>query len=373
MVALRLLALLTVLLIGVTDGTKITVYQSPLTYYDVEHREGGWLETAAVEKEIPFSSRFECQFVTLPFEFPYYADKITRLGVTRLGFVYTGPYTNARLTELMHIAPLMNLFTFNSGNVTQATVLDEGKSIYVLQWNNVSILNYTATFQLQLHLNGTMVFAYQNISSEVLNMAVVSVVSAFPWVNSATADVAANPLVQQPSQFGTNCSICTDIAVTTPFSCQWCTTLRRCSDTFDARYEEWAEHCSSTKTESTECAAYSEDATTEPTASAIDTAVDSYTTLGEWLEALLSEGVLAYDSGSLISLDLSECRCSTAHLGSWPALKLKFNSVDFGFYCEFRDNKFISFQDRVLVQDSSGIPLLDLVTTVFTVPPLTAR
>ena len=35
---------------------------------------------------------FAFQFLTLPFEFPYYSDKINRIGVTKLGFIYTGVF-----------------------------------------------------------------------------------------------------------------------------------------------------------------------------------------------------------------------------------------------------------------------------------------
>ena len=37
----------------------------------------------------------------------------------------TGPYTTARLTELMHIAPLMNLYSEEAGSVKYETLLDK--------------------------------------------------------------------------------------------------------------------------------------------------------------------------------------------------------------------------------------------------------
>ena len=39
--------------------------------------------------------------------------------------VSTGPYTTARLTELMHIAPLMNLYSEEGGSVKYETLLDK--------------------------------------------------------------------------------------------------------------------------------------------------------------------------------------------------------------------------------------------------------
>ncbi|KAL5247760.1 hypothetical protein ACHWQZ_G019594 [Mnemiopsis leidyi] len=319
---IRLVVILTTCLIGASWGklVTVTVYQSSLTYYDTVEGEGEWVDLTDAATELNFTARFDCQFVSLPFQFPYYSDKINRIGVTKLGFIYTGPYNNARLTELMHIAPLMNLYKLENGSVSYETFVDQsGTSFYVLQWSNVTVLDYSATFQLQLHQNGTIVFVYKNISEGLPERSVVSIVSSFPWITSENQspdewtffeyeEIKANKKhitngtaisfnLRQNCLAATNCTSCLDIGKSTQFSCMWCDSLQRCSDTFDSRYAQWNEKCSKPTTLYKECPANQERNETLSVLSD-DMFEQQLALLNQWFESLANSTLFGSNSGT---------------------------------------------------------------------------
>ncbi|CAD6198554.1 unnamed protein product [Caenorhabditis auriculariae] len=108
----------------------------------------------------------------ITFPFPFYGHRMTNLTIATGGFIYIGDQTHNWLAATQYIAPLMaNFHTYlNNSNIIY---VDDGK-MFVVEWRRVQLReeaqNNTFSFQVILHKNGDIVFAYKDVPMDVANI-----------------------------------------------------------------------------------------------------------------------------------------------------------------------------------------------------------
>lgn len=208
--------------------------------------------------------------VKLNFTFIFYGHEVDSITVATGGFLYMSDFLHDRLTYSQYIAPLMA--NFGTESLNQSHIHYSGNDTsFTVWWENVTLRDYPSagqfSFQATLFKNGRIAFVYDSIP-----VPIGSIPSQFHSVRAGLSDayyfdevtsagyterkiseynrvtvsvtvignrsvVVIEPLptcIQQKS-----CSSCLTAATTLPFACQWCPQLKRCSDGFDRKRQQW--------------------------------------------------------------------------------------------------------------------------------------
>lgn len=77
----------------------------------------------------------------------------------------------------------------NTYNLTNSCHVLTGVEVFIVEWCDMILLNSSASFQLHIYSNGTLVLAYEKVAEMIRNTGITSVTSSFPWI---TADTKGN-------------------------------------------------------------------------------------------------------------------------------------------------------------------------------------
>ncbi|GLV39243.1 lethal (1) G0289 [Carabus blaptoides fortunei] len=206
--------------------------------------------------------------VRLSFDFPFYGHIVRNITIATGGFLYTGEYVHSWLAATQYIAPLMANFDTSLSNDSFIKYIDNGTA-FTVQWEKVSLQDKPNdgefTFQTTLHINGDIVFAYQNIPIVIeqiqddhhpvkvgLSDAYISdrtmffvrrkTIYEYHRVNFNRQDIK-NYTVIYLSALPTclsnkDCVSCVS-KPTSNFMCAWCTGINRCSSGMDRHRQDW--------------------------------------------------------------------------------------------------------------------------------------
>ncbi|XP_048580031.1 plexin domain-containing protein 2 isoform X3 [Nematostella vectensis] len=227
----------------------------------------------------------------LKFKFPYYGHLVENISVTDEGFLYTG-WVSTRfdiMRQVMYVAPLMAYFNpaiNNSASIYYLSTDDQ----FTVQWNNIYLEREqhagAFTFQCTLFKSGKIHFAYKSVPKNVTDIqgysdhgVRVGLSDAFTVTRQAYLDgkiilvrifyryheiALEQSLVRSDTGFilqpkancisATSCDSCREVAESSDFSCKWCNTLQRCSDSIDRNRVEWFQSFCNYHAIITECA-----------------------------------------------------------------------------------------------------------------------
>ena len=105
----------------------------------------------------------------LPFPFPYYGHLLHNVTIATGGFLYTGTYIHSWLAVTQYIAPLMANFDPSASPESHVSY-GYNDTTFTVQWTKVTIPDHKEldpfTFQVSLHSNGDIVFAYKSVPAE---------------------------------------------------------------------------------------------------------------------------------------------------------------------------------------------------------------
>lgn len=121
--------------------------------------------------------------VPLSFEFPFYGHNVTNITIATGGFLYTGDYVHAWLAATQYIAPLMANFDTSQNDQAKIRYADNSTAL-IVEWEKVHLKARDTvsgqsseqfdgspfSFQVVLHSNGDIVFAYKVIPLEITNI-----------------------------------------------------------------------------------------------------------------------------------------------------------------------------------------------------------
>lgn len=206
--------------------------------------------------------------IRLSFDFPFYGQPLRNIIVATGGFLYVGEHIHHWLAATQNISPLMANFDLSTSNTSDIYHYDNGTAL-VVQWQDVQMKDNKPpgnfSFQVTLHKNGDIVFVYKSLPvsineiPEVEHPVKVGISDAFlidkvaffirrktiydyhrlnlkdvPEIKSQSAIyLKALPTC---NQFDT-CETC---AKATPsLECIWCPAVKRCSNGYDRKRQEW--------------------------------------------------------------------------------------------------------------------------------------
>lgn len=224
--------------------------------------------------------------IKLSFDFPFYGQPLRNIIVATGGFLYVGEHIHHWLAATQNISPLMANFDLSMHNYSDIHYYDNGTSI-VVQWKDVQMKDDKPpgnfSFQVTLHKNGDIVFVYKELPvpinqiPEVEHPVKVGISDAFlidkvaffirrktiydyhrlnlkdvPEIkNQSAIFLKALPTC---NQFDT-CETCAKAIPT--LECVWCPAVKRCSNGFDRKRQEWlSNHCD--KLTKTDCSVKTE-------------------------------------------------------------------------------------------------------------------
>uniref|UniRef100_A0A6G1SAJ2 Plexin domain-containing protein 1 n=1 Tax=Aceria tosichella TaxID=561515 RepID=A0A6G1SAJ2_9ACAR len=206
--------------------------------------------------------------IRLTFDFPFYGQPLRNIIVATGGFLYVGEHIHHWLAATQNISPLMANFDLSMSNYSDIYHHDNGTSL-VVQWKDVQMKDNKPpgnfSFQVTLHKNGDIVFVYNELPvaineiPEVEHPVKVGISDAFlidkvaffirrktiydyhrlnlkdvPEIkNNSAIYLKALPTCNQYDTCGT-------CAKAPPsLSCIWCPAVKRCSNGFDRKRQEW--------------------------------------------------------------------------------------------------------------------------------------
>ncbi|XP_030630449.1 plexin domain-containing protein 2 [Chanos chanos] len=210
--------------------------------------------------------------VNLSFDFPFYGHSLREITIATGGFIYTGDVIHKMLTATQYIAPLMANFDPSVSRNSTVIYFDTGTAL-VVQWDHVYLQDGfdlgSFTFQVSLHSDGRIVFAYKEIPIDINQISsvnhpvkvglsdafvVLHKIQQIPNVRRRTiyeyhrvdlpktkiTSSTAVELLPLPTchQF-TSCEQCTTSQI--GFNCSWCNRLQRCSSGFDRNRQGWVD------------------------------------------------------------------------------------------------------------------------------------
>lgn len=284
-------------------------FYKPEYIKEPERAMSHWVNFSAMPSSQSMSSRHEMLSksyrraapIKLNFDFPFYGQPLRNIIVATGGFLYVGEHIHHWLAATQNISPLMANFDLSMNNYSDIYHYDNGSSL-VVQWSDVQMKDNKPpgnfSFQVTLHKNGDIVFVYKSLPvpineiPEVEHPVKVGISDAFlidkvaffirrktiydyhrlnlkdvPEIKSQSAIyLKALPTC---SQYDT-CDTCAKAIPS--LECVWCPTVKRCSNGFDRKRQEWlSNHCDKlTKTDcsvKTELSASSASSSQAPTAS----------------------------------------------------------------------------------------------------------
>lgn len=207
--------------------------------------------------------------IKLSFEFPFYGQPLRMIIIATGGFLYVGEHLHHWLAATQNISPLMANFDLSISPTSDIHYHDNGTAL-VVQWQNVQMRDNKPpgnfSFQVTLHKNGDIVFVYKSLPVPIAEIpedehpVKVGISDAFlidkvaffirrktifdyhrlnlkdvPEIGNQTAIyLKALPTC---NQFDT-CETCNSKA-TASLECIWCPAVKRCSNGFDRKRQEW--------------------------------------------------------------------------------------------------------------------------------------
>ncbi|MED6274524.1 hypothetical protein CHARACLAT_017367 [Characodon lateralis] len=218
------------------------------------------------------STHRQTERVNLSFSFPFYGHLLKEIAIATGGFIYTGDVLHQMLAATQYIAPLMANFDTSLSKNSTVLYYDNGTAL-VVQWNQVHLQDIrhqgTFTFQVTLHSDGRIIFAYKEIPVDINDInsknhpVKVGLSDAFMVLHnieqihnvrrrtiyeyhrvnilkSKISNSTAVEMLPLPTclQFS-SCGPCVTSQI--GFNCSWCSRLQRCSSGFDRNRQEWVD------------------------------------------------------------------------------------------------------------------------------------
>lgn len=217
--------------------------------------------------------------IKLTFEFPFYGQPLKNIIIATGGFLYVGEHLHHWLAATQNISPLMANFDLSMSNVSDIHYYDNGTAL-VVQWQNVQMKDNKPpgnfSFQVTLHKNGDIVFVYKSLPVPIYDIpeeehpVKVGISDAFLidkvafFIRRKTiydyhrlnlkefSDIKNQTAIYLKAlptcnQYDT-CELCAKAA--TSLDCTWCPAVKRCSNGFDRKRQEWLSNsCDKVKTD----------------------------------------------------------------------------------------------------------------------------
>ena len=222
----------------------------------------------------------------LSFDFPFYGQPLRNIIVATGGFLYVGEHIHHWLAATQNISPLMANFDLSKSNSSDIYHYDDGTKL-IVQWKDVQMKDNKPpgnfSFQVTLFKNGDIVFVYKELPvsvndiPEVEHPVKVGISDAFlidkvaffirrktiydyhrlnlkdvPEIKSKSAIFLQ--ALKTCNQFDT-CESCAN--ATLSLDCTWCPAVKRCSNGFDRKRQEWLSNMCD-KIHKSDCSAKSE-------------------------------------------------------------------------------------------------------------------
>jgi len=216
--------------------------------------------------------------INLSFKFPFYGHQVENITIATGGFLYTGDYVHSWLAATQYIAPLMANFDTSSNHNAKIRYLDDGDKL-VVEWKDVYLQERETegpfTFQVTLHENGNISFAYHTIPLQIISIQdedhPVKVGLSDAYIIDRTVYFARRKTIYEYHRLNmknkeiknktailfealktcntnTNCETCIsshesrEVTGTMELDCRWCAELQRCSDGTDRNRQDWLKH-----------------------------------------------------------------------------------------------------------------------------------
>lgn len=243
---------------------NVTYVDNPALWIEINPANGGLNGSI---KHPNASSNFRYGYsMPLKMDFMYYGMPLQNVTITTGGFIYTGTVRHPKLTVTQYIAPFMGEFNPGASNYSNVFLYSDEK-MFILQWDNVTLNlnNNTATvdssftFQVQLHADNSIVFAYKTLPVKSLNetdhsnnVGVSDAYYMFSITNIYVKEYNQIKLKKEKLGSGTgvrltplptcstlkDCYNCSTAEI--GFPCLWCEELQMCSDNGkDRQKSEW--------------------------------------------------------------------------------------------------------------------------------------
>ncbi|GBM52847.1 Plexin domain-containing protein 1 [Araneus ventricosus] len=216
------------------------------------------------------NSHRQATTVELSFDFPFYGHLLRNITIATGGFLYMGDYLHNWIAATQYVAPLMANFDTSQSIDSVIKYADNGTA-FTTEWKNVYIQDHmnddSFTFQTTLLKNGDIVFAYKNIPYPVANISDVrhpvkiGISDAYilerslffvrrktiyeyhriDLLVSLKGRISNNSAIHftaLPTCPGyKNCNSC--LAADPKMECNWCESIKRCSDGIDRARQSW--------------------------------------------------------------------------------------------------------------------------------------
>merc|ERR1719166_608249 len=151
-----------------------TIEQDKNYFYNLDNQNSSG-PTAGRVKDHPMLSQSyrRAATINLKFKFPFYGHEVENITIATGGFLYTGDYVHSWLAATQYIAPLMANFDTSNNHNAKIRYLDDGDKL-VVEWKDVYLQERETegpfTFQVTLHENGNISFAYHTIPLEIVSI-----------------------------------------------------------------------------------------------------------------------------------------------------------------------------------------------------------
>lgn len=224
-------------------------------------------QTAPYRHEMLSNSHRRAAPIKLSFEFPFYGQPLRNIIIATGGFLYVGEHLHHWLAATQNISPLMANFDLSAKNTSDIHHYDNGTAL-VVQWVDVTMKDNKPpgnfSFQVTCHKNGDIVFVYKSIPVPIGDIpddehpVKVGISDAFLidkvafFIRRKTiydyhrlnmkdvkiGNQTAIYLKALPTcnQFDT-CDSCSK--ATPSLECIWCPAVKRCSNGYDRKRQEW--------------------------------------------------------------------------------------------------------------------------------------
>ncbi|CAG0887878.1 unnamed protein product [Cyprideis torosa] len=244
------------------------MYYNTTIYPDGSHF---WVNLSTMQNlrhEVLSESHRRASFVSLPFKFPYYGHYLNNVTIATGGFLYTGAYIHSWLAVTQYIAPLMANFD-PSASKDSSINYGSNETTFTVEWTNVTNPDHPDsppfTFQVSLHKNGDIVFAYKDVplSAALLRQdshpVKVGIADAYT-IERTVFFIRKKTIFEyhkvdlKDEMFGNSSAIyfkalptclmfndCASCAASegVKFECSWCEQVKRCSDGVDRFRQDW--------------------------------------------------------------------------------------------------------------------------------------
>lgn len=143
-------------------------------YDDPEKAMNYWVDVKSFNDsqfvhEVLSNSHRRAASISLPFNFLFYGNNLTKITVATGGFLYMGDHIHSWLAATQYIAPLMA--NFDTSNSTRSQILyGYNSSMFLIQWENVMLHENRSlefTFQCAIKPNGDIIFVYKDIPIKI--------------------------------------------------------------------------------------------------------------------------------------------------------------------------------------------------------------